>query len=107
MSGQVSLAQNDRSQSQHFHQHFGIPQVDSGAVTPTNTMTRQAYSMPAIPMPDGSDRTQEAFYKGAFPRSMGPPQPQMTAEAQDIHRQGLKKYAGNVDRAFSSYADAG
>jgi hypothetical protein len=97
VKGQVDASE---SQSQHhFHQHLGLlPQVDSGAVTPP-TMFRQAYSMGALP--DGSDRTQEAFYKAALPQSM-------SAEMQEVSkRRGLKKYAAGVDRAFSSYADAG
>jgi len=97
VKGEVDASE---SQSQHhFHQHIGLlPQVDSGAVTPP-TMFRQAYSMGALP--DGSDRTQEAFYKAALPQSM-------SAEMQEASKlRRLKKYAAGVDRAFSSYADAG
>jgi len=100
-SGQVPLGSG---QSQHFHQHLGMPvgtlPVDPCVGTPTSM--RQASSIGAV-APDDQERTQEAFNHN--PAQVAP---SMSTELQaQGKKRGLKKYAGNVDRAFGSYADSG
>jgi hypothetical protein len=88
-----------RTMSQHLHQHIAMPrmEVDPGAETPTNN--RRAMSMGALV--DGNEQTQKAFYPAK-------PYRQLSEEVHELgRRRGLEKFAGNVNRAFGSYADSG